>query len=183
MAPFALSISGQILTGTIHTHDHLTVKYEWHYNKSHWTYVCGQTDGISHCCTKSPSPDGISTATWSLPLNLTLSSSNIHGWPRLVLTIYAKDWLGRDVVMGYGSVIVPLKHGPSFIQCPIYRPEATSMLEGLICWASGSLPHFADPLLPAKNDHRDLVRTCSSGFVGIKVNIISKGLLDSGLVF
>ncbi|KAL0211732.1 hypothetical protein RCL1_005358 [Eukaryota sp. TZLM3-RCL] len=181
MPAFHVAVTGQITKGTVFSSDNLTLKYEWHCGRSYWTTVSGQSEGISHCCIKSPDDSGESIATWSLPVNTVFSSSSLHGWPRLVVILYSKDWFDRDVVVGYGTILVPLKSGTSTIRCHLFKPMSSSALQAVSSWFFGSLPQFSDPLLPAKNDHRELVRTSHNGWVEVSVNVVVKGFLDTGV--
>ena len=37
---------------------------------------------------------------WNLPIELTMSSSNVHGWPQLAVSVYGLNFFGLDVVRG-----------------------------------------------------------------------------------
>lgn len=42
---------------------------------------------------------------WNYPMDVAYRSTNVFGWPQLVLSVYDVDRLGRDIVLGYGSVV------------------------------------------------------------------------------
>jgi B9 domain-containing protein 1 len=44
---------------------------------------------------------------WNFPLDVTYKSTNVFGWPQLVLAVYGVDGMGRDVIKGYGSAHLP----------------------------------------------------------------------------
>ncbi|KAL0241671.1 hypothetical protein GEMRC1_006906 [Eukaryota sp. GEM-RC1] len=120
MSSFTISVSGQIRTGTVFSHDHLTLKYQWFFG-SNWQYS-GTLEGVSHTCTKSHYNDTDSSyATWAIPLSISFESSSVHGWPRLVFQIFGKDWLDREVHVGYGAIVLPLKPGSTIQTIPLFK--------------------------------------------------------------
>lgn len=50
-------------------------------------------------------------AIWNFPIEVSFRSTNISGWPRIVLSVYGPDWLGHDVILGYGVATLPLVSG------------------------------------------------------------------------
>ena len=48
------------------------------------------------------------------------------------LQVYGLDFLGRDVVYGYGSALLPLSSGQHVIDVDMYTPMASSMLNQVI---------------------------------------------------
>ena len=42
----------------------------------------------------------------------------------MAVTVYGIDFLGRDVVKGYGSVLIPLSEGSHEFTVPMYTPLA-----------------------------------------------------------
>lgn len=44
---------------------------------------------------------------WNFPLDVTYKSTNAFGWPQLVVSVYGLDFLGRDVIKGYGCMHIP----------------------------------------------------------------------------
>ena len=53
----------------------------------------------------------VKPCVWNFPLDAVFKSTNVFGWPQLVVSIYGLDDLGRDVVRGYGSLRLPLTPG------------------------------------------------------------------------
>ncbi len=43
-----------------------------------------------------------------MPLDVSYRTTNAYGWPRPGVAVSAADSLGRPVIVGYGSVLVPL---------------------------------------------------------------------------
>lgn len=44
---------------------------------------------------------------WNFPLDVTYKSTNAYGWPQLVVSVYGLDYMGRDVIKGYGCMHLP----------------------------------------------------------------------------
>ena len=77
-----------------------------------WTVVDGIENGLSQIARKAPGCDN--SVVWNFPVDISFKSTNAHGWPRMSVSIYGVDSLGRDVVRGYGSVLLP----PSMSRAP-----------------------------------------------------------------
>jgi B9 domain-containing protein 1 len=60
---------------------------------------------------------------WNFPIDLTLKSTNAFGWPRLALSVFAVDALGRDSVVGYGAVLLPTTPGRHERWVYMYAPQ------------------------------------------------------------
>lgn len=74
-----------------------------------------------------PAPNSITCsageAVWNFPIDLALKSTCAFGWPRLALSVYAVDSLGRDGVVGYGSVLIPPAPGQHERWVYMYAPK------------------------------------------------------------
>ena len=77
---------------------------------------------------------------WNFPIDVTFKSTNVYGWPRMAISVYGLDFLGRDVVKGYGSVLVPLTPGRHKIDVDMYTPLATSAMNDILSWLVGNPP-------------------------------------------
>ena len=77
---------------------------------------------------------------WNFPIDITFKSTNVYGWPRMAVTVYGIDFFGRDVVLGYGSVLVPLSVGHHTIDVDTYAPLAVSTLNQVASWLMGNPP-------------------------------------------
>jgi B9 domain-containing protein 1 len=120
-------------------------------------------------------------------VDLTFKSTNVHGWPSIVLCIYGLDELGRDVVRGYGVQRLPRTQGKSSgkssLFVPLFTPVATSPLNGFLSWIMGRYPEFLDPKFIAKSYGRQVTRVSSSGSAKLRINISSKDLDKFGFKF
>ena len=92
----------------------------------------------SNCGTSS------STVVWNMPIDVTFKSTNIYGWPRLAIAVYGVDWLGRDVIKGYTSLVIPLQSGSHVLtSSPLYAPMATTIYNEWIGWLYGNPPEVS----------------------------------------
>ena len=58
----------------------------------------------------------------------------------VMLQVYGTDFLGRDVVRGYGSCLIPLVPGVHVVDVEMYTPKASSLLNSLGSWIWGNPP-------------------------------------------
>ena len=71
--------------------------------------------GIQKCVRERNIPFGLDwrfagtnpEMVWNFPIDLTFQSSNAFGWPKLHFSVYGIDFLGADVVQGYGFTHIP----------------------------------------------------------------------------
>ena len=53
----------------------------------------------------------IRPCVWNFPIDVAFKSTNVSGWPTIILSVYGFDFLGRDVIRGYGSLLLPTVPG------------------------------------------------------------------------
>mmetsp|Transcript_13670 Transcript_13670/g.36351 ORF Transcript_13670/g.36351 Transcript_13670/m.36351 type:complete len:134 (-) Transcript_13670:558-959(-) len=107
---FFVVVNGQLESGEF-PYDDLYVRYGFSFGPD-WTVVDGIENGLSQIARKAPGCDN--SVVWNFPVDISFKSTNAHGWPRMSVSIYGVDSLGRDVVRGYGSVLLP----PSMSRAP-----------------------------------------------------------------
>jgi B9 domain-containing protein 1 len=80
-----------------------------------WTLLSGFEQGISQLSSPIQSSNftfkDVNPCVWNFPIDVAFKSTNVYGWPSLLVTVYGYDFLGRDVVRGYGSIKVPTVPG------------------------------------------------------------------------
>lgn len=107
---------------------------------SNWEVVAGEPQGT----TQRSFGDG-SYLVWNSPIDCTFAGQHPRGWPRLLLTLIAQDWLGRDYVFGYGSCYVATQSGRYTKTIPILRPRASSWFRELMGYITALRPSLTDP--------------------------------------
>ena len=65
---------------------------------------------------------------WNFPIDWALKSTNAFGWPRLALSVFALDALGRDGVVGYGALLIPTTPGRHERWVYMYAPRVSSLV-------------------------------------------------------
>lgn len=81
---------------------------------------------------------------WNLPLDIIYKTTNVFGWPRLVITVASIDMFARDVLVGYGSLMVPTVPGTYVRTVRLFRPVSPTMLQQAFAWLTGNHPEFWD---------------------------------------
>lgn len=135
----------------------------------------GLDTGLSQTSRKN-SLESSDEVVWNFPVDVTFKSTNVYGWPRIAVAVYGADYLGRDVVRGYCSCLMPLLSGSHTLSCDMYTPLATSSYNQAMSWLLGNPPEFYDPKFVCQGEGREVTRVRSTGTVIIKLNILTKGM-------
>ncbi|XP_067216623.1 B9 domain-containing protein 1 isoform X1 [Linepithema humile] len=141
-------------------------------------YFKGIEEGLTQMCKCSNNPRNL--AVWNFPLDVTFKSTNPHGWPQLVISIYGLDFFGHDIIRGYGVCHLPLKTGHHEKRVSIYVPESSSMLQHFVEWLTGRRPELIDPAILASGGGRELTRMRVEGVITVTFNIVLKDLYKLG---
>lgn len=174
---FFVSANGQVESGDFKGQDRLYVKYDFTYGQ-HWDVVHGVDKGISQIASKSEGSQG--TLVWNFPIDILFKSLNAHGWPRLVLSVFGIDGLGRDIAMGYGSLHIPTRAGSYERKVRLFRPVCSSYVQQLVAWVRGTQPEFFDSRFVSKSQGREVTRVESVGTVTVRINVLSRGMRAQG---
>nr|CAD7426978.1 unnamed protein product [Timema monikensis] len=146
---FLMSITGQIEQAQFPGFDDIYCKYCFSYGPD-WIITTGLEEGISQI--SKCSGDERQIFTWNFPLEVTFKSTNPHGWPQLIISVYGLDVFGNDVVRGYGLCHLPISPG----QLPMFVPESSSLVQKLSCWLTGRRPEYVDPRILAQGEGREV---------------------------
>jgi B9 domain-containing protein 1 len=120
------------------------------------------------------------SVTWNFPIDLTFKATNAFGWPRIAISVYGVDGMGRDVVRGYGSVLVPATPGQHVRYVHMYAPISSSLLQRFMAWVSGTHPEFFDSKFVAQGEGREVTRVTNTGVVKVTINVMTKGMESFG---
>jgi B9 domain-containing protein 1 len=166
---------GQIESGFIDNEDFLYCRYIVCYG-SDWEVVGGIDNGLSQtACQNHLNSEG--SVVWNFPIDVTLKSTNLHGWPRIAISVYGMDFFGRDIIRGYGSLLVPLKPGVHKINVDMFKPIANSSLNSVLGWLTGNPPEFFDTRFVSQGEGREVTRVQSCGTVTVSIQVVMKGEL------
>ncbi|XP_077489575.1 B9 domain-containing protein 1 [Amblyomma americanum] len=174
---FMLNVSGQIESAQLTGADDVYCKYCFVHGAD-WTVAAGVEEGISQVTRKSR--DARRSFIWNFPIEITYKSSNVWGWPQLVLSVYGLDAFANDVVRGYGAVHVPPVAGTHRKCVPLFVPESSSTMHKMTSWLTGRRPEFVDPKVVARGEGREVTRTTSNGTVSVVFNVLTKDLKKLG---
>ncbi|CAH2038001.1 unnamed protein product, partial [Iphiclides podalirius] len=111
---------------------------------------------------------------------MVFSSTNVFGWPQLVITVRARNCVGGDSLRGYAVVALPTTAGEREMSSPIIRPRAATLLGEWLAWLTGRYPELAEPKMLASGKENYLLRTESYGSVVLKVSMVSKDFRKLG---
>ena len=126
-----------------------------------WSVLTGFDQGISQISKQSDFNFDSRPCVWDFPLDIAFKSTNVYGWPSIILSVYGFDFLGRDVIRGYGSLVIPTIPGTYLLltrytlYVPLYAPQASTLFYQWYGWAMGRLPEFLDSKFPAKIQGRE----------------------------
>ena len=123
---FELHCSGAVESGDFPGCENLYCKYSYLYGND-WTVLAGLEDGISQiACTSSGESQSF---VWNFPLDISLRSTNVYGWPQLLISVFGHDHLGRDVIRGYASCHLPTQPGNYKLQAKCFTPMPSSLMQ------------------------------------------------------
>lgn len=119
---------------------------------------------------------------WNYPFEFIYRSFNVAGWPKITLTFTSRDFLGRDVICGYGVTHIPTQPGCHTRYVHVFCPVASSTLSSLLGMLKGAPAEYISPTdLMSKNEGRDVTRVISAGLVKIQFNVTMKGIEKFGI--
>lgn len=144
-----------------------------------WTISAGLDTGLSQTACKNPSCP-YDPVVWNFPIDISFNSTNVFGWPRMAISVYGIDFLGRDVVRGYGSALIPLSNGKHEIEVEMFTPLATSNMNQWVSWLMGNPPEFYDAKFVCQGEGREVSRVQHTGTVTLDLNVITKGMQTFG---
>eukprot|EP00045_Choanoeca_perplexa_P003053 m.28441 g.28441 ORF g.28441 m.28441 type:complete len:193 (+) comp11838_c0_seq2:136-714(+) len=156
--------------------DNLYCKYSLVYGTD-WSMSAGLEEGISQTCTKRAGHDDV---VLNFPLEATLKSTNPYGWPQLQVAVYGSDFLGRDVVRGYGAVHLPVTAGSHTLRISLFAPQDKSTMQSIVGFFYGKRPEYVDPTMITQGSGREVTRVSSSGHVTVNLHTALKDFARFG---
>ncbi|KAL9178402.1 hypothetical protein ACHAXT_000049 [Thalassiosira profunda] len=175
-ATFFVMVTGQIESAKSSSpslNDHLYCRYSFSSGPD-WEVVHGVSMGLSQVgrqgLATNSTDDGGNVVVWNFPIEISFQSTNPQGWPRLALSVYGFDFLGRDVIRGYSSLLLPVFPGRHTRYLKTYRPVSGSKFTQCANWLMGTSPEFFDPKFTTRGEGRAVTRV-ASGDHEVKVNL------------
>lgn len=183
---FYVSVTGQINGCQMQGYDNLYCKYS--FSKGHdWSVLAGVEHGVSQISRRAASGGGgggFDSAgevfTWNYPIEVMFRSTNVHGWPQIVISVYGLTMFGGDVIRGYGCTHLPTTPGRHVKYVPLYVPLSSSLCQRLTAWITGNPPEFFDSKFIAQGKGREVTRVRSQGRVKITFQVTTKNMTEWG---
>uniref|UniRef100_A0A7S2U488 B9 domain-containing protein 1 n=1 Tax=Lotharella oceanica TaxID=641309 RepID=A0A7S2U488_9EUKA len=174
---FYVLTTGQIESCKIQGGDDIYVRYCIVYGKE-WKFMHGIESGTSQIARRPSGEDPV--FLWNHPLDFTLKSSNVYGWPRLVVSVIGHTAMGKEIIRGYGCTHLPTTSGRHTKYIPLYTPKSSSLCLQLTSWMMGTPPEFFEPTFVAQGIGREVTRVSSNGAVKVVLNISTKDMGKCG---
>lgn len=172
---FHVLVVGQIESASFPSHiDNLYCRYIITHGED-WSIVHGTNSGLSQIACRQDYGE-YDRIIWNFPIDIALKSTNAFGWPRIALSLYGLDFLGRDVVRGYGSTLIPLSSGRSTKTVQTYVPISGNICDRIANWISGTAPEFYDSTFTTQSDGRSMIKVRSEGEVQLTLDVKIKDM-------
>ncbi|KAJ3646657.1 hypothetical protein Zmor_024233 [Zophobas morio] len=136
-----------------------------------WKIIGGLEAGLSQISNVVVNGDRV---VLNFPLEINFKSTNIYGWPQLVLSVYKGMQLE-----GYGRIHMPLRPGVHKLDASLAKPQPSSML-GYVGSFFGYQPELLQPKMLATTAGNHLIQMISYGEVRISVNVVMQGIRNLG---
>lgn len=105
---------------------------------------------------------------WNMPFEVTYRSLNPYGWPQLVITCKGPDFLGREVIKGYGVVHVPTQPGRHERTVHIFSPITSNVFSRFFGTLFGTKAELINaPKVISSGEGREITRTKSEGSIKV----------------
>ncbi len=100
----------------------------------------------------------------------------------MTLRFTSRDWLGRDIICGYGVFHVPTQPGTHMRYVHVFKLVASSYLSDLLGSLMGKPAEFISPSeLLSKNEGREVTRVVSAGTVKVQIHVTMKNMQKFGI--
>jgi hypothetical protein len=92
---------------------------------------------------------------WNFPVDLTFQATNAFGWPKIHFSVYGLDFLGTDVVHGYGFTHIPCSAGRFELKVHLFKPKTRTGMTGLQSWILRRPAEFKQPDFVCQSEGRE----------------------------
>ncbi|KAH3760715.1 flagellar basal body component [Pelomyxa schiedti] len=179
---FQLMVTGQIESCQIAGSSSLLARYEFVHGND-WTIISGVEKGITQTSLQTSSDmehTNGPVAVWNHPLEIAFSSNNPYGWPQLVVCVYGPDFLGREVIQGYGVMHLPISSGRFVKYMTLWTPLSPSSMEQMTTFFIGQRPEYINPIFISQGAGREVTKVRSYGKLKVSLDVITKGMTAMG---
>ena len=141
--------------------------------------MSGNNTGISQHAYKSMHTND--RVVWNFPFELLYRTNDIAGWPKICLTLTSRDFIGRDLICGYGVMHVPTQEGTHTRYIQIFRPKSSSYLIELLGFLQGKPAEYQNPVdLLHKTTGREVTRVENAGVLKVQFTLSMQNMKAMG---
>lgn len=116
-----------------------------------------------------------------MPFEVGFRSRNPYGWPQLILTLVCPDFLGREIIKGYGIVHIPTQPGRHERTLHIFSPITSNViLEFLGVLAGQKAEIIQEAKVFQTGEGREIMRTKTEGIIKVVFNISNSDFENTG---
>ena len=168
----------EIVDGQFAANEFISVKWDLIVG-GNWELEAGIPTGVTHSAQANESLEQL--ASFNFISRYSLTTTNLQDFPRILLTLYGVDFLGRGVVKGYGVFHLPFHVGASVKKVRVFRPTPSSGIVGLFGYLFGKNPEYVDPVKTlVHGNSRKFTLTEPVGFVNIRFNVRGENITSNG---
>eukprot|EP00892_Ulva_mutabilis_P001671 jgi/Ulvmu1/11504/UM077_0053.1 len=174
---FTVIVTGQIDSCTIPGVDNGYCKWGLSIGED-WNVLNGLGEGVTQLARRGrgASPEMV----WNFPIDLTFQSTNAFGWPKLHFSVYGIDFLGTDVVQGYGFTHIPCCSGRFPLKVHLFKPKTKMGITGLQSWLQRRPAEFKQQDFACQSEGREVTTVMSSGVISLTLQVATKGMHSIG---
>ncbi|XP_005191570.1 B9 domain-containing protein 1 [Musca domestica] len=149
-----------------------------------WELVSGSKDGITQYASNR-NGNFNDPIVFNMPIELTYRSTNVFGWPQIIVCLYGKTRWGIETSLGYSRLHVPMFGSESNqrIKAPILKPLCSNTLAELTSWVTGRNPELKDPKILLDNTKSKGLLMESYGEIEFVLSVVTRGSARLGLEY
>ncbi|XP_073828742.1 B9 domain-containing protein 1 [Musca autumnalis] len=147
-----------------------------------WELVSGTKDGITQYASNH-NGNFNDPIVFNMPIELTYRSTNVFGWPQLIVCLYGKTRWGIETSLGYSRLHVPIFGSESNqrIKAPVLKPFCSNTLAVITSWITSRNPELKDPRILLDNTKTKGLSMESYGELEFVLSVITRGSGRLGL--
>lgn len=172
-----------------------------------WELLSGVATGITQCATARDVPNGgDAVVVFNMPVEAMFKAMNPHGCrfflsssfisvlnvslnngvhtcigPQIVVSLYGRNWWGRETAQGYCRLHAPLGARPATVKAPILNVRSTNIWNAMLGWVSDQRPELKDPRVLADGDRLSGLQLESYGELAVRLQTVQRGTQTLGL--
>ncbi|XP_061395887.1 B9 domain-containing protein 1 [Musca vetustissima] len=149
-----------------------------------WEHVSGSKEGITQYASNR-NGNFNDPIVFNMPIELTYRSTNVFGWPQIIVCLYGKTRWGIETSLGYSRLHVPIfgSECNQRIKSPILRPLCSNTLADITSWITGRNPELKDPKILLDNTKNKGLSMESYGEIEFVLSVITRGSARLGLEY